>query len=101
MTGNYSVFLGLGCLFAVCAGAFGYLFFDSKMKLDVIRTRQLTPEQSEEIYNYWKLLRIHRSMFPASSKRRFFWASMVIFQIAILVQFIQAILQWHFDRLPK
>jgi hypothetical protein len=79
-------------------GAFGFLFFIAKMKLDVIHNRLVTPEESKEMYNYWKLIRIHRSIFPESGRRKLFWTSWAIFLIAVLVQFLLGITMSHLNK---
>jgi hypothetical protein len=88
----------MGSAFVLCVGVFGFLFFIAKMKLDVIHNRLVTPEESKEMYNYWKLIRIHRSIFPESSKRKLFWTSWAILLTAGLVQFALSITMWHLNK---
>jgi hypothetical protein len=101
MTRGYSIFVELGCTLAVFIGAFGNILFIAKMRREIGRNQQVTPEQSIEMNNYIKLLRIHRSIFPASSKRKLFWTSEAVMLIGALALFIQSTLLWHFNRLPK
>ena len=100
MTGSSSALLGLGASLAFFVGGFGIIVFTTQVTLDLIRSRQVPPEEPNK-YNYWKLLRIHRSIFPASIKRKLLWTSSAIFVTAWLVQLIKTVLEWHLNRLPK
>ena len=98
MTRNFFSYLQICFSIALFVGGFGMLFFTAKMKLDVIHNRQVTPEESKEMYNSWKLVRIHRSIFPESGKRKLFWTSWAILLTAALVQLILGITMWHLNK---
>jgi hypothetical protein len=95
---DFIFFVSLGAWLAIMVGFVGETVFTTKMTLDVIRSRQVAPEEPNK-YDSWKLLRLHRSMFPASNKRKFFWISQTIFIIAMLVEFLQSTLPSILDRL--
>jgi hypothetical protein len=98
MTRHFFSYLQMITGIAFIVGGFGCFFFNAKMKLDVIDNRQVTPEESKEMYNYWKLIRIHRSIFPESGKRKLFWTSWAIFLTAWVVLIIHGTAMWHLNK---
>jgi hypothetical protein len=69
-----------------------HLAFFTRLKLEIIRNKQKAPEyEAKDFYIIWKLLRLHKSIFPISRTRRFyfvsigFWLLLVLTFIAVLV----------------
>jgi hypothetical protein len=77
MTHTFINFLNLDPGILLIIGFLSQMFLISRMKLEIIRKMQLTPEQAQDSYNYWKLLRMHKSVIPTSRIRPLFWASLV------------------------
>jgi len=92
-----ATYFEIGCSLAMIIGILGQLFLITRIKLDIIHNTKVVPEQARDMYNYWKVLRMHKSVFPTSRTRLLFWVSQLIFFLALLMLLVQIATThfWH------
>ena len=81
---------------ALLAVTIAQFVFITRLKLEIIRNKQNLPEyEAKDIYNIWKLLRLHKSFFPLSRTRCFYFVSLG-FWLLLILPFITALLADRF-----